>query len=573
MKRFVCGNTPAGRKVADIVCMACVAVSVAASCACVNVGVPGLLDESYQALCVRQYAESPLAMGMFWVGNLWTRLWGDGYLSLRWLSWLVSLLAVTATSAYLWHVVKSWRVAAWVFVLAMVMGSVGRHTMYNWDTGFYLVFALAEIAALHYARTRSVAGVVALGVTTALVVVARVPAAVVVPLACVLVCGRPPAVTWRCGRAIAVVLYLLAVAATIVLAAIAMCGSVQAYLAAFSPANIINGHSVDNLDQWISYMRDHLYNSMAVWMFSLGAIGLGLWLSAGRRPARPRAIAAVVAAMALGVVEGIYITPLCYMESGAGPVSAALMMFLLLVVPVYKRAYGGKVAFSAVAAAILWVGVAVPAFGSNLWFRRVLTYYQLPLAVVAVLPAAWRVAQLRRLLVSVFVMALCGGGAMLVTRIVISRGFSQVAMDDYPRCGGVVGDVGQVLWCNDVRSLYEAAAGVVGSDRVNIDGMRYFFDYSLKSTPVNNLHRFYFNDNDANVSARREMAPLYDAWLFVDVEPDYYRQSIAMLEDKGFEVVWDDVCGDRGNILLLRQEYVPRFLSRFGCMAPACTPG
>lgn len=559
-------NTLGGRKwLVDIICVLCV---VLATCACwVNAGVgsPGLLDESYQALCVRYYSESPMAMGVFWVGNIWSRIFGDSFLSLRLLNCLISFLAVAAATVYLWVVVRSWRVAAWTFVLAMVIGVVGRHTMYNWDGGAYLFFVLAEIAALQYIRRNGTTALFMMGVTAAMAAIARVPAMVCIPLG-LLVAWRFPDDRWhRWARWKSIGVYLAGIILAFIIITTAMCGSAVSYLSAFISENVVSGHSPGDLAIWMTNIRNHLFNSLSVWMFGLVSILVAIWLSTKRRPTSAMYVGGCLIMIVMGAVEAMYVTPLSDMESGAGPLGAAFLVFMLVLMPLYNIRASRCIVMPKAVLLVLWAWFLIPAIGSDLWFRRFLVYYQLPLAVAVIFPMVRDVARLRRLLTYVALLGGLGGGVMLATRVVVARHYSSVQVSALPKCEGVCISPKEASRRADVYALYRAAVNVVGADRVNIDGYRYFYLYSLPTPRVDYLHRFHFHDTAEDVAARRDVVAEYDAWLFAGIYGSRYASLFAMLEQQGFEIVYDDSCGDKGNILFLRHEYAGRFRSFFGC--------
>lgn len=60
-------------------------------------------DELYQTLSVKHYSDSPLAMLTFWIGNIWTRIFGFSILSLRNLLSTEQLITVGIATYWLWR--------------------------------------------------------------------------------------------------------------------------------------------------------------------------------------------------------------------------------------------------------------------------------------------------------------------------------------------------------------------------------------------------------------------------------------------------------------------------------------
>lgn len=60
-------------------------------------------DEAYQALSVRNYSDAPIGMLAFYIGNLWTRLAGDGLYQLRLLMVICYQISIAASCLFLYR--------------------------------------------------------------------------------------------------------------------------------------------------------------------------------------------------------------------------------------------------------------------------------------------------------------------------------------------------------------------------------------------------------------------------------------------------------------------------------------
>lgn len=72
-------------------------------------------DELYQTLSVKHYSDSPLAMLTFWIGNIWTRIFGFSILSLRNLLSTEQLITVGIATYWLWRHTRNIRLCAAAF--------------------------------------------------------------------------------------------------------------------------------------------------------------------------------------------------------------------------------------------------------------------------------------------------------------------------------------------------------------------------------------------------------------------------------------------------------------------------
>lgn len=135
-----------------------VAVIIAIACAVVPwlylpYSEPFLVDEGYQAMCVKYYQKSPMAMLTFYIGNLWMSCFGDEFLTLRYLSCLLGSLAVTAGSLYFFLRTKNVLWTLLVFSLSMLGCAIERNICYDWDVGAIPFYVLGAITSVEFIRT------------------------------------------------------------------------------------------------------------------------------------------------------------------------------------------------------------------------------------------------------------------------------------------------------------------------------------------------------------------------------------------------------------------------------------
>lgn len=100
-------------------------------------------DEVYQTLCVRNYKEAPLGVLVYYIGHLWTSLFGFNMMNLRYLAAIETTLAIGVTSFYLYRITKQPLLTGFSFLLGCVLMKLCEFTLYNWDSGTYLFDSLA----------------------------------------------------------------------------------------------------------------------------------------------------------------------------------------------------------------------------------------------------------------------------------------------------------------------------------------------------------------------------------------------------------------------------------------------
>lgn len=198
-----------------------------------------LADETYQALCCKDYQNSPLAMMIFYIGNKWMALFGDDLLSLRILSRLCILIAIGIGGGYLWKKTNNILLTSAICMLSATFANLGDMSFYNWDTGAYPVAALGTLVLLLYIDRASLLRLMILGFLTGVMTAFRVPliafmgiiAIVLIVENGILAAIKPFA------------LYTLMVIIGLSASAVLMTGSIQCYIDSFNPDNIISGHT------------------------------------------------------------------------------------------------------------------------------------------------------------------------------------------------------------------------------------------------------------------------------------------------------------------------------------------
>lgn len=96
-----------------------------------NLGMPDPGDESFQALCVADYQNSPIGMLAFYIGHLWQRLTGATVISLRCLASLEMLIAVGLGSFYLYRRSRRAMLSAGVFAICVTIARATAFQLYN----------------------------------------------------------------------------------------------------------------------------------------------------------------------------------------------------------------------------------------------------------------------------------------------------------------------------------------------------------------------------------------------------------------------------------------------------------
>lgn len=203
-------------------------------------------DENYQALCVRDYKNSPLAIGVFYLGHLWTEVWGFSLLSLRLLCRVCFLFSITVGSFFLFYQTKNFLVAAIVFLICCILTDLGCFSFYNWDTGAYPFETLGVLAFITYIKKQNLCSTIILGGACGLMAIARIPLLSTFILAIALIIYYQD----KKVRSFALSFYqilivFISMAVTVGSCYLFITGSLQELNECLSMNNIITGHGID----------------------------------------------------------------------------------------------------------------------------------------------------------------------------------------------------------------------------------------------------------------------------------------------------------------------------------------
>lgn len=384
MLRALYPNLIRQNKTLDILTLiVCVVLGIASVFAFVNYA--GFwADESYMALNVKNYDQSPLGLLTFYIGSQWTNLFGLSILNLRYLASVESLIAVAVTTLYLFRKTGDYRLCGLSFLFGCILMKLSAFPFHNWDSGIYIFDAIAVCLLVSVITSPTGVKYFLLGFTIGLITMGRVPSAIFLPLAmCIVIMASK----YHCNQysllKALIILFGGWLTAMIILA-FAIAGSPFNYLGLFREENIITGHS-------LTTNRLRFYNRLTyiIAKFSTVAItGVGTLILAVILPyIRKKIISVPLITAWIGycILLTDYVTNL-NLETPfmlGGDLSVGLG--LIVVYPVYNliRHHAGDKAVCLK----LWAIIALlfsMAFGSDAFFERMTVAFSIPL-IIAIL--------------------------------------------------------------------------------------------------------------------------------------------------------------------------------------------
>lgn len=212
-------------------------------------------DECYQALSVRQYKDSPLAIGVFYIGHIFTNIFGDSIICLRIISKIAYILTICISCIYLYKRTNNLIISTLTFLICSTCSTIGGFNIFNWDTIAYPFEAVGLLFIIRYISTPSRSNIFWCGMMCGIMTIIRSPllASTIICLITIILCnkGNYSKIINHCivGLSICII--------TIIACSIIISGSIVNYIDSFSEDNIINGHGINNLKN-IIWKFNHL---------------------------------------------------------------------------------------------------------------------------------------------------------------------------------------------------------------------------------------------------------------------------------------------------------------------------
>lgn len=144
-------------------------------------------DEIFQTLSVRNYMEAPLGLLTFYIGHVWTEIFGFTMLSLRYLTSIETTLAICVTTVFLFGLTGNKLLTAFTFLVACILTKLSAFPLYNWDSGSYLFDALSVCLLISVLTKPSNWKYLWLGFSIGLMTLGRAPSGLFLPLSMLMV--------------------------------------------------------------------------------------------------------------------------------------------------------------------------------------------------------------------------------------------------------------------------------------------------------------------------------------------------------------------------------------------------
>lgn len=482
-------------------------------------------DEAYQALSVRNYSDAPIGMLAFYIGNLWTRLAGDGLYQLRLLMVICYQISIAASCLFLYRKTGQPLLSSLLFLMLCVAARFVSLPLYGWDAGAYPFMTAFAIGLLWYMGRPGLRRIAAVGALSALMVLSRASTLAALPAILVLIIWgsrdeRRRLVTVVKQSAVGLIVFA-AVGCGVIL--LMTGGDFSVYVRAWSPDNIINRHFETGYLIWrlqeCSRNVFVAYYPMALCFAGACLVGLmkrsrlaGFWT-----------VSAVCAFLSFNFMR-------MYLKDDIHPFGLLQSFYILvLVLPwLYNATHDSRLRPEVARMTVVTGCVMLATVGSDGFVERPMVLTGIPLL------CALMDKRLYSLLISYTGVALV---SVLAMTLYVQRENLKTSTADLGGFGHLAGlsadpELTDILTLTEIAPRIEAIADKGGQYAV-VGTERYIYDYIYKDTTSYNLHHFHYLDGEDELGILRELCVAYD---YIFLLSGRNKSSASMLKACGFEV-------------------------------------
>lgn len=234
-------------------------------------------DEVFQTLCVRRYLDQPVGLLSFYIGHLWTEIFGFSVLNLRLLVSIETTLSLGIAAYYLFRLTRNRLLTGICFLLGCLMMKATSFPLYNWDTGTYLFDSISICLLISVIRNPSLAKYMLLGLTIGLITLGRLPSGIFLPLSMAVIILARRYRNEKRGTLRALLTVFAGWLLTILILTWLICGSPLGYINLFFENDVVTGHSPvkDNMRLFYRFLGI-LQRITTIWTPGIGCMLLAV---------------------------------------------------------------------------------------------------------------------------------------------------------------------------------------------------------------------------------------------------------------------------------------------------------
>lgn len=204
-----------------------------------------LADESYQVLNSSDYLQSPLAPLTAYLDSITNKFCGYNLLKMRYIAWTYNILAILLAGAFLYCKTKRKNFTIVTCTAIVFLSAIDEQfTLIGWDRQTTLFLTIITLQLLSLGKHYAITEILFLALTSALLILCRVPNIAIIPIAIIVILFQKPyplklRITFSA-------LYIVTTITIVFLTLTVMYGGISSYIGYFR-ANILSNHDFHTL--------------------------------------------------------------------------------------------------------------------------------------------------------------------------------------------------------------------------------------------------------------------------------------------------------------------------------------
>lgn len=486
-------------------------------------------DEAYQALCVADYISSPVAMMAFYVGNLWTQVFGDDIMALRSLMVICYQLSIAISCLYLYYRTRHLLLSSTLFLTMCLGFRYVAMSLYGWDSGAYPAMTLFTVTMLVYIHRPSRFNVLLLGLATGLMAVTRIPTLAALPFILGVIVYKHHGDGVNSVRRIVSdsVIGLVSFAFSVfILVALMTSGNINVYIDAWVPDNIINGHFDREMLIW--RWKDVTRRVVTAFYPMMLCFAAACYMVRVKRYSR---LNAVICVLACAVTSFFFLkTYRLHYEYAAG-IYESFFLLILFIPWLYNMTHSVSVRVPILPLFVITGCALLAGVGSDGFLERPMTVTTIPLLCIFIYD---RFKNVMRWFLSFALISVAG---MYLLMVVSNARHIEFGYDDKPHLSGIRGgklDGAVVERFNQIAPVIESLKAD-GNKFACIGTDRYEYDYVFNDGVAYNLNHFHYFDREDDIAILKNVTEKYDNILMIcRTDGAGYTESEMFLLSNGY---------------------------------------
>ncbi len=486
-------------------------------------------DEAYQILCCMNYTSAPMAMLTFYIGNLWQKIWGNEVINFRILMVICYQVSIALCCIYLYWKTKRFLLSSILFFMMCLGIGFACQTLYGWDAGAYPFMTMFTIALLVYAQSPSYIRIAIVGLTTAIMVLSRIPTLAALPLIfiCIIYCRRDGDGKYQWTHIATdsmIGLSVFAIVSCITILVITS-GDISTYINSWCADNIINGHFDKEFILW--RWKDVSRRTIMGFYPMLFCFACSCYMSTVKKN---YAINFIISILTSTILALFFIKTFILSGDYAAGIYIGLFAILISLPWLYNQSHSSIIKPPYFTILIILCCSLLAGIGSDGFLERPMAICSIPLTYAIIYTYYRKIIKNLTIFIILPIIIMSAYTAFYNAKNSTSN-YSSI-----PHLKGIKADNKENFRHSEISILIDSLKkndipfSIIGT-------IRYEFDYVYNDSVTYNLNHFYYMDKEKDLDILKSLSNRYDHILLVkESEDKSLPNSQKLLTSRGYRI-------------------------------------